>query len=292
MTNDKSTILVQLDTDPLPSVFDRVVAVDAGAQNVFSYGGVTPQNVMGLVHGCIFTRGPKDLHRTAIFVGGSDVAAGEAVLAEVKKHLIPQYGLTVSVMLDSNGANTTAAAAVRAAGRHLDLSSVKSLALGATGPVGQRVVRLLAKAGGHVRVGSRQKEKAEAICNIVRAHLPNAKLEAVGVSSSSDGPAALEGRALVVAAGAAGVVLLPKKLRDTCKSLKVAIDLNGVPPVGIEGVELNDKGQERGGVFCYGALGVGGAKMKVHKAAIAKLFAANNALLDVEEIYNLALQLQ
>ena len=122
--------------------------------------------------------------------------------------------------------------------------------------------------------------------------LPNARLEAVGVSSSSDGPPALDGRALVVAAGAAGVVLLPKKLRDTCKSLKVAIDLNGVPPAGIEGVELNDKATERGGAACYGALGVGGTKMKIHKAAIARLFAVNNAVLDVEEIYTLALQLQ
>src|SRR5262245_27120110 len=134
--SDKPTILVQLDTDPLPSVFDRVVAVDAGAEHVFAYGGVTPQNVMPLVHGCIFTRGPKELNRTGIFVGGSDVAAGEAVLAEARIHLIPEYGLGVSVMLDSNGSNTTAAAAVRAAARHLDLSSVKSLVLGATGPVG------------------------------------------------------------------------------------------------------------------------------------------------------------
>jgi methylenetetrahydrofolate/methylenetetrahydromethanopterin dehydrogenase (NADP+) len=290
--SDKPTILVQLDTDALPSVFDRVVAVDAGVQHVFSYGGVTPQNVVPLVHGCIFTRGPKDLHRTAIFVGGSDVAAGEAVLAEVRRHLIPQYGLSVSLMLDSNGANTTAAAAVRAAGRHLDLSSAQSLVLGATGPVGQRVVRLLARNGGHVRVGSRQKDRAEAVCAAVRMHVPGAKLEAVGVSSSADGPQALEGRNLVVAAGAAGVVLLPKKLRDTSKTLKVAIDLNGVPPAGIEGVELNDKGTDRSGVICYGALGVGGTKMKVHKAAIAKLFEANNAVLDVEEVYNLALQLQ
>src|SRR5438067_3998571 len=172
--SEKPTVLVQLDTDPLPSVFDRVVAVDAGVGHLFSYGGVTPQNVMGLVHGCIFTRGPKDLHRTAVFVGGSDVAAGEAVLAEVRKHLIPQYGLSVSVLLDSNGANTTAAAAVRAAGRHLDLSAAQSLVLGATGPVGQRVVRLLAKNGGHIRVGSRQKDRAEAVCHTVRMHVPGA----------------------------------------------------------------------------------------------------------------------
>src|SRR5262245_52274272 len=190
--SDKPTILVQLDTDPLPSVFDRVVAVDAGVQHIFSYGGITPQNVMPLVHGCIFTRGGKDLARTAIFVGGSDVAAGEAVLAEVKKHLIPQYGLSVGLMLDSNGSNTTAVAAVRAAGRHVDLSSAKALVLGGTGPVGQRVARLWAKAGGHVRVGSRQKARAEAVCATIRAHIPSAKVEAVGVSSSADAPEALD----------------------------------------------------------------------------------------------------
>ncbi len=289
--SDKPTILVQLDTDPLPSVFDRVVAVDAGVQHVFSYGGVTPQNVMPLVHGCIFTRGGKDLCRTAIFVGGSDVTAGEAVLAEVKKHLIPEYGLSVSLMLDSNGSNTTAAAAVRAAGRHVDLSAVKALVLGGTGPVGQRVARLLARAGGHVRLGSRQQDRAEAVCAVIRAHVPGAKIEAVGVSSSTDGPQALDGRNVVVAAGAAGALLLPKKLRLACKALKVAIDLNGVPPAGIEGVELTDKAADRDGTICYGALGVGGTKMTVHRAAIHKLFESNNAVLDIEEVYNLALQL-
>jgi hypothetical protein len=290
--SEKATILVQLDTDPLPSVFDRVVAVDAGVQHLFSYGGISPTNVMSLVHGCIFTRGGKDLARTAIFVGGSDVTAGEAVLSEVKKHLIPQYGLSVSVMLDSNGSNTTAAAAVRAAGRHLDLSSAKSLVLGGTGPVGQRVARLLAKAGGHVRIGSRQKDRAEAVCAVIRAHIPGANIEAVSVSSSTDGPQALGDRNLVVAAGALGVVMLPKKLRTAAKALRVAIDLNGVPPAGIEGIELNDKGVERDGVFCSGALGIGGTKMKIHKAAINKLFETNNTVLDIEEIYALALHLQ
>jgi hypothetical protein len=289
---DKPLILVQLDTDPHPSVFDRVVAVDSGVEHLFSYGGVRPDTVMPLVHGCIFTRGPKDLHRTAVFVGGSDVAAAEAVLAEVKKHLLPSYGLTVSVMLDPNGANTTAAAAVRAAGRHLDLRTAESLVLGGTGPVGQRVARLLARHGGHVRIGSRQLDRAEAVCRAIRASIPGANVSAVSVGSSADGPKALDSRTLVVAAGAPGAVLLPRKVRDTCKTLKVAIDLNGVPPAGIEGVEPTDKGTERDGVACYGALGVGGAKMKVHKAAIAELFTRNNAVLDVEEIYELAQRMQ
>jgi hypothetical protein len=290
--SDKPTILVQLDTDALPSTFDRVVAVDAGVQQLFSYGGVKPEAVMPLVHGCIFTRGPKELHRTALFIGGSDVSAGEALLAEVRKHMIPAYGLTVSVLLDSNGANTTAAAAVRAAGRHADLSQAQSLVLGGTGPVGQRVARLLAKHGGHVRIGSRQRERAEAVCAKIRAAVPKANVTAVSVGSSADAPRALDGRDLVVAAGAPGAVLLPKKLRDSTRSLRVAIDLNGVPPAGIEGVELIDKGADRDGVICYGAIGVGGTKMKVHKAAIAELFTRNDAVLDIEEIYDLAQKVQ
>jgi hypothetical protein len=289
--SDKPTILVQLDTDAQPSVFDRVVAVDAGVQHLFSYAGVSPQNVVPLVHGCIFTRGPKDLNRTAIFVGGSDVVAGEAVLAEVKKTLLPQYGMSVSLMLDSNGSNTTAAAAVRAAGRHLDLSSAESLVLGGTGPVGQRVARLLAKQGGHVRIGSRQRDRAEAVCFAIRSQIPNADVEAVSVGSSADGPKTMAGRNLVIAAGAAGAVLLPKKVRDTSKELRVAIDLNAVPPAGIEGIEVTDKSKERDGVICYGAIGIGDTKMKAHKAALTKLFESNNAVIDIEEIYDITLRL-
>ena len=284
----KPQILLHLDTDALPSAFDRVVAVDAGVEHIFSYGGVTPANVMALVHGCIFTRGPAELKSTAIFIGGSDVDAGEALLAAVQSHFVKDFGLTVSVMLDSNGSNTTAAAAVLAASKHLDLKTAKSLVLGGTGPVGQRCARLLAEEGGHVRIGSRSKERAEAVCQAIRAQAPGAKLEAVATASGGDGPAALAGRDLVIAAGAPGVVLLPKKHRVACKTLKVAIDLNGVPPEGIEGIGLGDKGKNRDDMHGYGALGVGGTKMKVHRAALAELFARNDAVLDVAAIYAIA----
>lgn len=286
--SEKESILLHLDTDPLPSIFDRVVAVDSGVQNIFSYGGVTPGNVVSLVHGCIFTRGPKDLHRTAIFIGGSDVSAGEAVLAEVRKHLMPQYGMSVSVMLDSNGSNTTAVAAVRAASKHIDLSHSKALVLGGTGPVGQRVARLLAKLGAHVRIGSRQLDRAEAVATAVKMMIPGAKVEAASVASSADGPKAMEGRDIAFAAGAPGALMLPKKMRAACPTLKVVVDLNGVPPAGIEGVELSDKGKERDGLICYGALGVGGSKMKIHRAAIAALFEKNDMIMDLDAIAELA----
>ncbi len=287
--NDKRTILIQLDSDPHPSVFDRVVAIDAGADEVFAYGGVTLESVRDKVHGAIFTRGPKDLKRTAFFIGGSDVAAGERLLEEARKHMIPQFGLRVSILLDANGANTTAAAAVRVAGKHLDLQGAPVLVLGATGPVGQRVVRLLARQGADVRVGSRQKARSAAVCEAIRARVEGARVEPVGTATPQELAEALTGRTLVVAAGAAGAVLLPKAARTACPTLKVAIDLNAVPPLGIEGVGVTDKAVEQDGVVCYGAVGVGDTKMKVHKAAIARLFESNDQVMDAEEVFALAL---
>src|SRR5262249_6274391 len=193
-----------------------------GAGHVCSYGSVRPEQVQGLVHGASFTRGGKDLARTAIFVGGSDVAAGEAVLEAVRKALLPAWGLQVSVLLDSNGANTTAAAAVRAAARHLNLKGAAALVLGRTGPVGQRVARLLALEGANVRLASRQAARADSACNAIRARVPGATLTGVGTGSAEELPKALSGRTLVIAAGAAGAVLLPKSARSACSDLKVA----------------------------------------------------------------------
>lgn len=285
--SDKRKILIQLDSDPQPSVFDRVVAVDAGADEVFSYGGVKPEQVRDLVHGAIFTRHPKDLKSTALFVGGSDVTLGERLLDEVKKHLLPQYGLRVSVLLDANGANTTAAAAVYAAARHLDLGSTAALVLAGTGPVGQRVARLLAGLGARVRVGSRQRSRSATVCDTIRSRLSQAKVEPVATATAEELQAAVAGQTLIVAAGAAGILLLPRSVRAACRELKVAIDLNAVPPVGIEGVEVGDKAAERDGVSCYGAIGIGGTKMKLHKAAVARLFESNDQVLDAEEVYAL-----
>jgi hypothetical protein len=285
---DKRKILIQLDSDLQPSIFDRIVAIDAGAEEVFSYGGVRPEQLRDLVHGAIFTRGPKDLKRTALFIGGSDVAVGEGLLAEACRHMLPQYGLRVSVLLDANGANTTAAAGVRAAARHLDLAKVTALVLGGTGPVGQRVARLLARQGAEVRVGSRQFARAAAVCQAIQAKVGGARVQPAATATASELRAALSGRSLVIAAGAAGAVLFPSAARSASPGLRMAIDLNAVPPLGIEGVEVMDKAAERDGVICYGAIGVGDTKMKTHKAAIARLFESNDQVMDAEEVYALA----
>src|SRR5947208_6952271 len=130
-------LLLQLDSCRLPSVFDRVVAYDGGADEVMSYGSVAEADVRDLIHGCIFTRGPKDLKNTAVFLGGADIAVGEQLLAAATKAMFKPF--TVSAMPDSNGSNPTAAAAVgkvrKAAG---DVGGRRARNVTGTGPAGIR----------------------------------------------------------------------------------------------------------------------------------------------------------
>lgn len=279
------TILIQLDTDQHPSTFDRVVAVDADVEHLFSYGGVTPEQVEPLVHGAMFTRGPKDLSRTAIFIGGSQVEAGEALLAKVRKIFFGP--VRVSVMMDSNGSNTTAAAAVLSARQHVPLAGATAVVLGGTGPVGLRAAQLLAAEGAHVRIGSRTHEKAAQACAKVSAAMKGTEITPCATGGRAELQRACHGASVIIAAGAAGVELLPADVRSTLSALKVAIDLNAVPPAGLAGIEVMDKGVERDGAICYGAIGVGGLKMKIHKAALRKLFESNDQLLDTTAIYRI-----
>ena len=282
-------ILIQLDTDAQPSTFDRVVAVDADVDELMSYGGISPENVESLVHGAMFTRGPKDLHHTAIFVGGSNVKQGESLFQRIQETFFGP--VRVSVMMDSNGSNTTAAAAVLAAGTHLDFSETTALILGGTGPVGQRAAQLLAKRGANVIVASRSEERAQATCDAIANTVKGAQLKALSLKDHKQIEEANRETNLIIAAGAAGVKLIPAACWKPMKQLKVVIDLNAVPPAGIEDVDVMDKATDRDGVLCYGAIGVGGTKMKIHKAAVRKLFETNDLVLDTEEIYQIGADL-
>ena len=113
---EKRKILLQLDTDSRASSFDSVVAVDSDVDVLLCHADVTPENVVDIVYGAIFTRPAKHLSSTAIFVGGSNVSAGEEVMDKIVNTFFGNH--RVSLMLDSSGANTTAAAAVVAAMRH------------------------------------------------------------------------------------------------------------------------------------------------------------------------------
>ena len=285
----KTSILLQLDVDALPASFDSIVAVDAGVETILPYGGVTEEQVTDLVHGAIFTRAPKDLHRTAIFVGGSDVAAGERMLEQVQAAFVGP--MRVSAMLDANGANTTAAAAVIAARRHVSLSGAGALVLAGTGPVGQRAARLLAREGASVRLASRSRKRADAAASRVTESVGG---EVTGCESSDEAELAnaLAAADVVVSAGAAGVQLLPERLWQASEGPRVLIDLNAVPPAGIEGVEATDDAAQRHGRTAYGAIGAGAIKMRIHRAAIRALFESNDRILDAEQIYELGGELE
>lgn len=284
-------ILIQLDCDPQPSTFDAVVAVDAGAEVLLRHGGVTAEQAVSLVHGAIFTRGVDALSNTAIFLGGGDVAAVEALAATVRGTFFGP--MRVGVLVDPSGANTTAAAAVIAAGRHLPVAPggkppTTALVLGATGPVGQRVARLLASRGASVHVASRSLPRAEEAAAQVRAVVPDARCEPVewsgGVQASTAVARLVERADLVVAAGRAGVTMLDGPGRALATSAKVFIDLNAVPPAGIDGILPTDKARRDGSAVVYGALAVGGLKMRIHRAAIARIFERADVFLDAEEL--------
>jgi hypothetical protein len=110
-------------------------------------------------------------------------------------------------------------------------------------------------------------------------------------TSEADLSRACSGTSILIAAGAAGVELLTAERRRAISTLRVAIDLNAVPPAGLAGVEVTDKAADRDGQTCYGAIGVGGTKMKIHKAALRSLFEAGDGVLDTDAIYRIGREL-
>ncbi|HJR17437.1 MAG TPA: NADP-dependent methylenetetrahydromethanopterin/methylenetetrahydrofolate dehydrogenase [Gemmatimonadales bacterium] len=282
-------LLLQLDSSRLPSVFDQIVAYDAGAEIVLSYGGITEGDVRDLIHGCIFTRGPKDLHNTAVWIGGNNMSAGEQLLAMAQDALFEPF--SVSLMLDSNGSNTTAVAAVVKIEEALgDLRGKKIVILAGTGPVGQRAAGLLARDGSHVTITSRKPEQGEKARQFISARF-DVQVEAVTLNDPSQLPRVLEGAEVLLNSGPAGVQMVPEPVWKATRTLKIAVDLNAVPPLGIEGVDVNDAGVKRNGVLAFGAFGVGNFKTKLHKACVARLFTRNDLVLDAEAIADIAREL-
>src|SRR5262245_16449147 len=254
-------LLLQLDPDRHPSSFDRIVALDAGVEHVLSYGGVAPNDVTPLVHGCLFTRGLPDLKHTAIWVGGSDVGAGEALAEAVTKAFFGPF--RVSVMMDANGCNTTAAAAVARLASAAAIAGARAVILAGTGPVGLRAAVLLAREGAQVTITSRWKDKGRDAAAQLKARFG---VEVAAAEARDDGAVArvLEGAQVCLCAGAAGVKLLSRAVWAANPTLRVMGDVNAVPPLGIEGIEAGDKGGERDGKRAFGALGIGSLKMKTH----------------------------
>jgi hypothetical protein len=278
-------LLFQFDTDFHPSVFDTVVGYDGGADHVIGHGSLTPDNIAALVEGAIFTRAPKDKKNTAIFVGGSDMAAGQILFEAVQKHFFP--GFQVSVMLDSNGSNTTAAACVAKLESSGVLAGKKAVVLAGTGPVGQRAAAMLALEGADVTITSRQLWNAEKACEAMEARF-NVKINAHAAADYDARAEAIKDANIVIAAGATGVELLKPEHWQNNAALEMLADANATPPLGIGGIGVMDKGIDCQGKIVWGAIGFGSLKLALHRACVAQLFESNTLVLDAENIFALA----
>lgn len=278
-------LLYQFDTDTLPSVFDNVVGYDGGADHISAYGGVNAENVGALVEGAIFTRSPKDKKNTALFVGGSNMLQGEAVLNAVREKFFAKF--RVSVMFDCNGSNTTAAAAVAWLAHTRALCGKRAVVLAGSGPVGQRAAVLLAREGADVAITGRKLTGIQTARDAIKARF-GIDVEAIEAPSNTDRAAALQGAHIVLATGASGVTLLNAQQWQENPSLELIADANASPPAGIEGVGMSDRGAGSHGKILFGPLGFGALKLALHRTCIARLFEQNDLVLDAEEIYAIA----
>ena len=281
-------LLYHFDTDAIPSVFDSVVAYDGGADHVTQLAGITPDNCHPLVEGAIYTRAPKNKKNTALFIGGSNLAAGQELFAAVQKIFFQNF--RVSVMLDSNGCNTTAAAGVALITKNIAVKGKTAVVLAGTGPVGQRAAVMLAMNGAHVRLTSRQLERSKESCELMRAQFA-VDLEPMVAADDETIAAALNGAHIVFGAGKTGIQLLRADQWQDHPTLEMLADVNTAPPLGFEGIDMMDNNQERFGKRVFGGIGVGALKLRLHRACIERLFTSNDLVLDAEEVYNTAISL-
>jgi len=278
-------LLYQFDTDSHPATFDSVVGYDGGADHVIGYGNCHEDNVAPLVEGAIFTRAPKEKKNTAIFVGGSNMTAGEHLFSAIQKVFFADF--RVSCMLDSNGSNTTAAAGVAKMLTSGSLSGKKAVILAGTGPVGRRAAVMMIKEGATVAITSRRKNAAEDACKDLKNNF-EVDVEPIEAASSDDRGKAIEDANIVFATGAAGIQLLEPHHWEDNSNIEIIADANATPPLGVGGTDMMDKGKERSGKIIWGAIGFGTLKLAVHRACIGKLFESNDVILDAEEIFALA----
>ncbi|ADQ14386.1 NAD(P)-dependent methylenetetrahydromethanopterin dehydrogenase [Halanaerobium hydrogeniformans] len=278
-------LLIQLDTDKRVSTFDQVVAYDAGVDNIIAHSGITKEEVEDIIYGAIFTRSAKKLKNTAVFIGGSDVEAGEEIMKAVKDVFFANY--SISTMLDSNGSNTTAAAAVLKIREAIDLVNKKVVILAGTGPVGVRAAALFAKEGASVTITSRKQAKADRKAANIKEVYGFEDVRGLEANTDQEFRNAIKDKDIILSAGPPKINFLKEDMWKNTEGIKVMADINAVSPAGIEGIKPQDDGEKLADITVFGALGIGGLKMKLHKKAVASLFKDNDKFLNALEIYKL-----
>ncbi|MCG6866704.1 MAG: methylenetetrahydromethanopterin dehydrogenase [Thiogranum sp.] len=281
----KPFLMHMLTSEKNVSPFDVNMACDAGWERVFAYTDVQVSEVTGLVQDAIFSRGPKGVSRTGMFIGGRDPYLAMDMLATARESMVPPF--EVSVFADPSGAFTTAAALVASVGDQLarvhecTLDGLQVMVFGGTGPVGVAASLLAARAGAQVCiVGHDGKSLAEQTVQICGERYA-VQLDAADGSSDARKKTLLGRADVVFGTARAGVQVISASQLQAATRLKVAGDLNAVPPLGIEGIGLMDKGEPIAGLdgaVGLGALAIGNVKYHVQRALLKAMLDSDRPL--------------
>ena len=293
---EKPFILHMLTTAKNLSPFDVNMALDAGWVSAVPYINVEPSEVQGLVQDAIFSRSKKGLKRTGIFIGGRDTKQAMDMLRAAKNSMVPPF--EVSVFADPSGAFTTAAGMVAATERELNnkfntsLQGKNILALGGTGPVGQAAAVISAKAGANVRIIGRQLEKAQRIADLCNSEFGNNEIN-IQAGADADKEEYMKTADAVFATGAAGIQLLNAAQVAAASQLKVAADVNAVPPSGIAGLDAFHDGTpiegSNSGAVGIGALAIGNIKYQAQNRLLRQMLNADKPVyLHFEHAFDVA----
>jgi methylene-tetrahydromethanopterin dehydrogenase len=282
-------LLFYLDTDVKASPFDICMAYDVGYDAVIPYENVTPEDANLIVQDALLSRGPKGVKHTAFLIGGKNAERAEDVFKAVKDAMFPPF--KTSIVVDPAGAYTTAAAMVAKVESALLVSKLgdlkdKTCAILGTGAVGQIAAVLLAKMGCNVMIVSLNpkrvdgKEHAENIARLL-AKDHGVQVQGIFAPTPASKIEVLKKADVVMCAGIKGIRVVDKEMLNEVKHIKVLLDINAIPPFGVEGIELNDDMREMmPGIFTIGALTVGSLKHKVEKEILKE--ARSNG----KEVYN------
>ncbi|MCG8488843.1 MAG: methylenetetrahydromethanopterin dehydrogenase [Chromatiales bacterium] len=279
------------------SPFDVNMAYDAGWTACTPYTDVTLHEVRDLVQDAIFSRGPKGVKRTGIFIGGRDAHLAMEMMQVARKSMVPPF--EVSLFADPSGAFTTAAgmvACVESALKKADsegLSNKRVLVFGGTGPVGSTAAMLANSAGAEAVIISHDSlKKAEALVELCNQHY-DVSLTAAEASDQQMIIDLMPQADVVFNAAKAGIQVLNKEHLRIAERLKVACDVNAVPPEGIEGVGVMDDGvvmsDSPSKALAIGALAVGNVKYQTQHLLLKQMFEKGNPeFLDFNSAFEVA----
>ncbi len=294
----RPAILHMFSTAKNMSPFDINMAVDAGFDHVIPYGNVTLDEITGLTQDAIFSRGPKGVRRTALFIGGREIGMAADMIDAAREAMVPPF--EVSVFADPSGAFTTAAAMVAVVDKALrqtfatDWKGKTVTVVGGTGPVGACAAVLAARSGATVTVMSHSSlARAQQTAREIEARYQASGITASAPAGADERIAVLAASEVILACSKAGVqVVSPAELK-ACTKLRVAADVNAVPPAGIAGVGVMDSGKPvpgaAGDAIGFGALAIGNVKYMVQQRLLESMLTATRPMyLDFRDAFEAA----